>query len=89
MTQLRAFMLAHQNCSVSKAMALGQNIPVGLPKLIVKDHSLDTIMVTQTEHVSHTSNSAVGGGQVDSLNVIGTNEQKEPATLYFLVNKST
>lgn len=76
-------MLAHQNCSVSKAMALGQNIAVGLPKLIVKDHSLDTILASQTENVSHSSNRA------DSMNVMETTEQKEPATVYFLVNKTT
>lgn len=46
---MKAFMLAHQNCSVSKAMALGQNICVGLPKLIIKDKSLQHLIESQTE----------------------------------------
>lgn len=44
---MKAIMLAHQNCSVSKAMALGQNVAVGLPKLIIKDKSLQEFIVSQ------------------------------------------
>lgn len=66
--QLKSLLLAHQDCSVSKAMALGafivksyffpifiiwspfrlstgKHIPVGLPKMIVKEQNSDNISI--------------------------------------------
>ncbi|XP_037046554.1 cyclic AMP-dependent transcription factor ATF-7 [Bradysia coprophila] len=43
--QLKSILLAHQDCSVAKAMASGKPIPVGLPKIIVKDHNSENISI--------------------------------------------
>lgn len=61
--QLKSLLLAHQDCSVTKAMALGKitfdsfgpfvlcflfigkHIPVGLPKMIVKDENSENISI--------------------------------------------
>ncbi|KAJ6644536.1 Chymotrypsin-1 [Pseudolycoriella hygida] len=43
--QLKSLLLAHQDCPVTKAMALGKHIPVGLPKMIVSESNSDNISI--------------------------------------------